>query len=393
MTGKTLSLILLPTLSCNAACSYCFENKGAAALDMEKVTVIAEKVFDYMDEQDFGTLLIYWQGGELMTMPAVWFEEAGARIERASTGRNKQILHFAQSNMIGYTKDWERLLLSMFGGGVGTSMDYPNLFRSVAGGTTLEYSALWRQKVSEAKKAGIHVGVISVPNLETIRMGAKEFYSHFVEELQITDFQINLPFPGGPGKHSVTEHPLETNALTYFLLQLFDVWMEQGFDRGVTIGPFDKFLELMRSGSSSLPCIWRENCSHDFLCIDPAGNVAQCDCWVASYPEHWFGNILQAGSLAELFENSMARREFRQRPSVIIQQEECLDCEYLSMCHGGCPIRAFSVYGNLYRKDPYCDVYRVLFRRISEAAIMLAEQQIRRNLLNRTTRADKQALA
>jgi uncharacterized protein len=270
----------------------------------------------------------------------------------------------------------------MFGNSVGTSMDYPNIHRFALGGTTTEYDRAWGEGVSAARQAGIKVGAISIPNQETFNVGAERFYSHLVETLQITDFQINLPFPGGPGGDSGLEYPLAMGPLSQFLSDLFDVWIKRGYEKGVTLGPFGKFLEYRIEGGAGLPCIWRDNCSNEFLCIDPGGNVAQCDCWVASYPEHWFGNIFQTGSLADLLQRSTARRAFRERPSAIIRQEDCLDCEYLSMCHGGCPVRAFSVYGSMYRKDPYCDVYKSVFRRVSEAAATLALRRSPRTLVS-----------
>lgn len=379
MTGKAFSLILLPTLACNAACKYCFERKSDATLDHAGLAVILDKTLDYLDEQRIQTLLIYWQGGEVMTLPPAWFEQAGALAGQAAAGRGKQIRHYIQSNMIGYDRVWGRLLASMFGGSVGSSLDYPNLYRVAPGLSAPEYSSLWREKVAEARAAGIHVGVISIPNPETLKLGAERFYSHFVEELQITDFQVNLPFPGGPGGDSGAGRPLEAGPLSRFMTDLFDVWLERGYAQGVTVGPFDQFLEHRLAGGGGLPCIWRENCSSEFLCIDPRGNVAQCDCWVASYPEHWFGNIFQPGGLGDLLKRSPARRPFRERPAVLIQREDCLECEHLAICHGGCPVRAYSVYGDLYRKDPYCEVYKPVFRRVSEAAAALALRRSQRD--------------
>ena len=45
-----------------------------------------------------------------------------------------------------------------------------------------------------------------------------------------------------------------------------------------------------------LPCIWKENCSDQFISVDSKGSVAQCDCWVTSYPKYFFGNILREPS-------------------------------------------------------------------------------------------------
>ena len=85
----------------------------------------------------------------------------------------------------------------MFGNSVGTSMDFPNLYRKAKGRTPEEYTAIWARNVRAARDAGIDVGVISIPNKETLRLGAERFYSYFVDELQITDFQVNTSFSGG----------------------------------------------------------------------------------------------------------------------------------------------------------------------------------------------------
>jgi sulfatase maturation enzyme AslB (radical SAM superfamily) len=53
---------------------------------------------------------------------------------------------------------------------------------------------------------------------------------------------------------------------------------------------------------------------------------------------------------------------------VLIQEEECIECRYLGICHGGCPVRAYTVHGDLNRKDPYCSVYQVLFEEMEKLA-------------------------
>jgi hypothetical protein len=84
----------------------------------------------------------------------------------------------------------------MFGNNVGTSMDFPNLYRKAKGRTPEEYTTIWARNVRAARDAGIDVGVIAIPNKETLRLGAESFYSYFVDELRITDFQVNTPYRG-----------------------------------------------------------------------------------------------------------------------------------------------------------------------------------------------------
>jgi uncharacterized protein len=270
--------------------------------------------------------------------------------------------------MIAYTSKWNRVLAEMFGNSVGSSMDFPNLHRKLKGGGPKEYDRIWDRNVREATAAGIEVGVIAIPNERTLEMGAERFYSHFVDELGIKDFQINTPFPGGSVNDVKMGYPLDTERLSRFLEDLAAIWMEQGVHRGVRVGPFNKLTEYFAHGNKDLLCMWRDNCVNDFVCIGPRGQVAQCDCWVTSYPEFWFGNVLDEGSLSDLLQNSEARRRLQTRPGVLIQQEDCLECDYLSICHGGCPVRAYTVHGDILRKDPYCQLYRRLFQDMEEIA-------------------------
>ena len=366
------SLILLPTLGCNADCAYCFESNSDHRLSLDQLSTIVQKVMDHMARNHIQTLSIYWQGGEVMLLPTKWFEQAHGIIQKIAASRNRQVINYIQSNMISYSRKWNRILAEMFGNSMGSSMDFPNLHRKIKGGSPKEYDRIWVRNVREAQAAGIDIGVISIPNDQTLKMDAEQFYTYFVNDLGITDFQINTPFPGGSQNAVKTGFPLDTHRLSRFLEDLADIWIAQGFQRGVRIGPFDKLLDYFVHGSRNFLCIWQDNCVNEFVCIDPQGRVAQCDCWVTGYPDFWFGNIFADGSLSDLLENSSARRRLQSRPGVLIQTEDCLDCVYLTICHGGCPVRAYTVHGDLFRKDPYCHLYKRLFQHMEAMAATLA---------------------
>ena len=340
MTGPRFSIILLPTLLCNADCEYCFENKGDGHLTLDDLAVLVEKVMDFLEQKHIDRLSVYWQGGEVMTLPPGWFEQAHGIVRQQAEARKKDVVHFLQSNMIGYSGKWDRILQGMFGGCVGTSMDFPNLHRRLKGGMPEEYERLWVQKVLEARKAGIKVSVIAIPNLETLDLGAERFYSRFVDELGITEFQVNLPFPGGSSNLVKDGYPLDAERLGQFLVELATVWRDRGLGEGVQVGPFDRLMEYFVHGNKNLLCIWQDNCANDFVCIDPQGYVSQCDCWAASYPGFRFGNIFDDDGLFDILGNSEARHQLLERPGVLIQREDCIDCRYLGICHGGCPVRA-----------------------------------------------------
>jgi sulfatase maturation enzyme AslB (radical SAM superfamily) len=64
-----------------------------------------------------------------------------------------------------------------------------------------------------------------------------------------------------------------------------------------------------------------------------------------------------------MLKTSQARRDFVERPKQLVEHEDCLACRYLSICHGGCPVRTYSARGTIMAKDPYCEGYKVVFAR------------------------------
>ncbi len=377
MSAKSFSLILLPTLKCNADCDYCFEDKTSDRLSLERLKVLMDKVLDYLVEKDIAELTIHWQGGEAMTLPPAWFEQAHGLIGEAAAARGRAVAHGLQSNMIGYSPKWNGVIREMFGNSVSSSLDYPNLYRRRVGRDHADYNEVWTRNVRLARDAGIDVQVIAVPNAATLETGAARFYSYFVDELDIRSFQVNTPFPGGEPNVVKSMLPLQTDGLARFFTELAEVWLERGYYAGVRVGPFDELLTYFTGGHAVLPCIWTDDCANHIISIDARGNVAQCDCWVTSYPDHWFGNIFECDSLAAMLEASAALQRFHQRPVALVQRD-CIQCDYLALCHGGCPVRTFTVRRTMFEKDPYCELYKALFGHMEAAAARLARESVSR---------------
>ena len=364
-TNRPLNVVLLPTLECNAACDYCFEEKASLRLSLAQVPRLVEALLGLMEERGIVDANVYWQGGEAMLMGPDWYERANEVMAAAAAARGLALRHHLQTNLIGYGRRWDRVVERMFGNALGTSMDFPNLHRRLHDGSTRGYDEAWARAVQETREAGIHLGVIAVVNAGSLEAGPEAFYDFFTRQAGVCDFQVNTPFPGGPGRNA---RPLDTQALSRFLLGLMEIWMERGFDRGVRLGPFDALVETFAGRPAQLPCIWQQNCADEFVSIDARGEAALCDCWVTSYPDHRFGNVFGPRSLGDLLRQSPARRAFLDRPERLMESEDCIVCPHLSLCHGGCPVRTFTAKGTLFSKDPYCDVYKAVFSRARELA-------------------------
>ena len=361
MSGRVFSVILLPTSECNVACDYCFEHKEPHRLSPALLPLLTKRLLDHLENERIEECEIYWQGGEAMIMGPDWFAHAGEVMDCAAAKRGRRFIHYLQTNLISYSPAWNDVIHGMFNGSIGTSMDYPNVYRKLFRGGAEAYTKLWTQRLHEAKAAGIEIGVIAVLHPASLEAGPEKFYRYFTEELGLGDFQVNTPFPGGPAKQLENDFKLDLGELASFLVGLFDIWIARGYTSGVSLGPFDGLINHFTGKPARLPCIWKENCSNQFISVDSKGTVAQCDCWVTSYPEYFFGNVFQEPDLTRMLKTSRARQDFVERPKRLVKDEDCLSCRYLSICHGGCPVRTYSALGTMMAKDPYCEVYKRVF--------------------------------
>lgn len=365
MTGGSFSLILLPTLDCNAACDYCFEEKQRIRLSLADLHRLTTAILDHMVTIGAGEAELYWQGGEAMLLGPAWFASAYELMSAAAAARGRAFRHYLQTNLIGYGPHWNAVIQTMFRGEIGTSMDAPNDYRRLRNGSTEQYTRIWLEAVAAARDAGFRVSVIAVVHEGSLRIGADKFLRFFTERAGLDDLQLNLPFPGGPSRGGDTLDPAR---LSRFLVDVLDVWIADYAHRGLHLAPFAELIDHYLGRPARLPCIWQPNCANEFMAIDARGEVALCDCWVTSYPQYRFGNVFAGSNLSATLSGSQARRAFLERPARLIDLEDCARCPHLSMCHGGCPVRAFTAKGTTEAKDPYCEVYKVIFAKCRDLA-------------------------
>jgi len=343
-------------------------------MEFSEFQLILQRLAAYLEQQGISDLTFYWQGGEIFTLSPEWLLRANEACRELAEKKRLHIHNRLQSNLIGYGPRWRSVVAEMFGDDMGSSLDFPNVYRKVKGGTPEAFNQTWFRRYEEAKEAGIHVAVISVLSDASLNLGAQEFYSYYVEQIGMKSFQMNTPYPGGPATPAKLNYPLDNDRLNSFYSELFELWMREGKPKGVSISPFDQLIHYFRTRENRLSCMWAENCAHIFIGIGPQGNVSQCECFVAGYPEYIFGNILACEDLADIM-NGPVRRQFLQRPVRLMEEEDCAECEFLTLCHGGCPVRAYSATGNLFAKDPNCQSTKTLCKLARNAAIELDRRE------------------
>jgi len=357
--SRAFSVVLVPTLACNCTCEHCFEELTDETLDDGQWLELFQGIRQLAESIDAATLRLYWQGGDVLCMdPGSVTTGLGAA---AAVFQNSDtcLEHHMQTNLLLYDTDlWRDVIARFRSSSIGSSLDYPNLYRKTPDLSGDEYLEAWLQKRDLAERDGFSVSVISIPNPETLERGAASFYRFFTEEAQVSSVQMNFPFPGRRG----SLQPLDLAQLAGFMADLYGIWVASA--RSLKLSPFTALEDRLVRGDGTLPCVWAGNCAHGLLAVGPNGDVAQCDCWLSTFTDYGYGSLWHE-TARELLD-SPGRRTFLERPEKLVQETVCGECPYWHVCHGGCPVRAYAFTGDLHSPDHYCPVYRTLFSTILE---------------------------
>jgi uncharacterized protein len=116
-------LVLQPTAFCNIDCSYCYlsNRRSVAAMSHATLDLACRRVFEspLLDLQ----LEVAWHGGEPLTIPLTWYEEAIALMaERCPVAL--QLKHRFQTNGLLLNEGWARFFVRT-GARIGLSIDGP----------------------------------------------------------------------------------------------------------------------------------------------------------------------------------------------------------------------------------------------------------------------------
>lgn len=354
--ASVFSVVFLPTLACNCTCSHCFENLAGHRIDDHNYEMIFSKMRELAETVGCRILRVYWQGGEVLCLSPESIQKALDVSKSVFEGMDIKIEHHLQTNLLNYDTDtWKDVISSFTLGSISSSVDFPNVYRKTPTISEDEYLHAWLKKKEAAEKDGFTVSVISLPNPETLKLGAERFYKFYSDEIGIKNVQVNFPFPGGDdGLQS-----LDLDELAVFMIDLYEFWIASG--RGLNLSPFQAMEDRLLRNKGSLACCWSYSCATSLICIGPKGDVGQCDCWVANFDDYNFGSIDQP---FEEILNSDNRQLFLDRPLKLMNNTKCGECKFWKLCGGGCAVRAMTFTGDFFAPDHYCPVYYALFSAI-----------------------------
>lgn len=318
-----LTVTIAPTLDCNFACPYCFENKHHGKMS----DVIQDKFIELLNSntKNCEQLEIIWYGGEpLLALDVI-------------KKLHRNILNIVKQNKIKYTsfmitngylineKNIQQLkelsinTIQITLDGSPKINDKRRILKSSEEGT------FWKilDGIKLSKKHDIDV-VVRV-NVDKINLYDIEDFLKILVDENLKDLKVAfghvLPYTDTCGH--ISGNCLTKKEYAGAVLKLQSLLHKYGFKH-------DKFIY------PQIKCVYCDSSAINTFLLDPSGYLYKCWCDVGNVSES-IGNIMDIDSDVMLSDITTAPNFIRWIEHNPFDIEECLNCNVLPICMGGCP--------------------------------------------------------
>lgn len=387
--SPAIHVVAKPTGSaCNLNCEYCFYLEkqalfaGSTTCRMNE-TVLKTFIKDYIMSQSAPSVEFVWQGGE-PTLLGVSFFERVIELQKPFT-KIKVIKNSLQTNGTLLSDQWCRFL-KKHDFMVGISLDGPQQIhdRYRCNGKGKGSFERVMKGLRLLQKHGVPYNVLSCVARESTKypLVIYEFFKNAgVKFIQFTPVVERIPTAqekhqglnlSGPATLTdvepntrVTPWSVRAEAYGDFLIAIYEAWVRNDVGT-VFVMNFDWALNAW-IGNPSPVCIHAQQCGRSVV-LEHNGDVYACDHSV--YPQYRLGNITTQ-SLADLVAKSLGAGFGLSKETSL--PDQCLACDVLTACRGGCPKHRFAVSRDHQPGLQYlCPGYLKFFRHIRKYLKVMA---------------------
>lgn len=391
-----LNFMIKPTsFKCNIACKYCFylEKQKFIVPENESpfmdIALAKEFVEKKIREENSNDVYFLWQGGEPLLAGLDFYVNILAHQEKIARLFNKKIHNAIQTNGTLIDDNWAKFFKKnkfLVGISIDGNKQFHNNYRKTITGkdTFTEVS----KGLEFLRKNKVEFNTLTVINnlnsnhpLEIYNflksIGSK--FMQFIPVIETMDIDENYK-PEWIDNHQSIPRPatFSVTPLAYanFMNSIFDEWIRKDITN-VSIRMFDSLLARF-SGYEQTLCHFKERCGGNNIALESDSMLYQCDHFV--YPESRFkiGNFKEL-SFKEIEEKTKLLSDMKKDIS-----SKCKKCQWLELCHGGCPKHRFINYCENERISYFCEGYQRIFEHITPGLNLIMEfkeKQIPWNIL------------
>ncbi len=364
------SLLIKPSgPDCNLDCTYCFYLDRAGLFPETKTHRMSvetlEELIKQTMQQGSQQISIGWQGGEPTLMGLPFFQKA---VEfQKKYGAGKAVGNGFQTNGLLIDTAWAKFF-NEYNFLVGLSLDGPehihDKYRIAKGG-----QGSWKQVDACARlllAEGVATNALVVVNDYSVNFPEEIYAYHKALGLNYMQFipcvETDPKDPTKAASFSVTAEQYGT-----FLTKVFDLWHADIADgvASTSVRYFDSVFHRY-VGLEAPDCTLMKSCGA-YLVVEHTGDVYACDFYVEN---EWKLGNLKTHTLEKML-NSSRQTEFGEMKAAL--PKECIPCEWLKKCQGGCTkdrIRDPRDLGS----NHFCESYKMFFAHADKKLTVLADQ-------------------
>lgn len=339
-------IIFKATGNCNLNCDYCYyvnaiPRRYKVNFPEDKLDLFFEKVADYNKD-----IYISWHGGEPLLQKISFYQKAQDLAAKHGISLHQSL----QTNGTLVNEEWAKFF-SEYQFSIGLSIDGDQKLndqsRKLKSGNGSVYNKLLKS-IDLLSKNKAKFGALVVINPDA---DGKAVFDHLLG-LGIKSFDILLP-----KIQWETKDKPDFNKISKYIISMFDTWFALD-DPTIEIRWFENILAKLTGHFGNL-CSMYSKCGNH-VTIEPNGEIGLCE----NYREVGHDYYLTGYNILEdTFFNVDKYYEKNLYPRIKLA-EKCRQCEWLSICNGGCPYERFKNGDILH--NVYCDVHYQVISHINQ---------------------------
>jgi radical SAM protein with 4Fe4S-binding SPASM domain len=354
-------VILKVTEACNSNCYYCdvvtkSSRGGSMPIDVLEQALV--RTNEYLEAHPDERIELLWHGGEPLLPGPAYYRTAWELQQRHCRRTQDRIFHSIQTNLTCFTEDFVEVFRLLGIRAVGTSYDpEPHMRGPGPERDSDAYNRMFLRALGLLERHDIGWGMIYVVTRHSLERPLDVFY--FLTNLKLSgavNFNPVLIYDQARRDVAIT-----AEEFAEFLGAIFPVWWAHR-SRFPDFEPFRSLVTNVIDGGMTLGCGDSGKCTHHHMNVAPDGEASQC-----GRSADW--GLLKYGNIRDrTFEEILAdpqRDRLRERVSVLVQGE-CAGCRFWELCHGGCPLDAWSKHRDFMHKSEWCEARRAFIEKYFE---------------------------
>ncbi len=351
--------------ACNLACDYCYYsrcNGKPGKLDRIQDETLEKFIKEYLS-LSHGYATFVWQGGEPLLAGLGFFERV-ISLQNNHAKKRMRVANAIQTNGILINENWARFF-KKHNFLVGVSLDGPeeiNDRRRVTNSGNGSFNLIMNG-IQHLREQNVDFNILTVIHEDNVKM-AKELVAFYTQEnYKYVQFIPCMSFQSQDvstaGKYAITAQQYGD-----FLCEFFDAWYNDG-EPYLSVRFFDNMLAVYLGHQAEL-CQQSEFCPK-MLVLEQNGDAYPCDFFIEE--EYKLGNV-QKDALQDIIDNPKWNEFLEMKPNL---PDKCKSCEFLNMCHGGCPRNRMQKNKDL-DVDYFCESYKTIYKYAEKRMTFLAKK-------------------